>query len=344
METVINHFSTRGFRPLYVDTNGVLWASFKNKLMVSENNGKDFKNVAYFNQTKTDKISCSSQLISRLCRYGFHIVIPNDDGSIVAVVNKRILRCKAGETQFKTVFHISRGNRPLTLCRIPSGELYFGEYFSNPKRESVNIYGSYDKGNTWNVVYSFPEGVIRHIHGIFYDEYRNGCWILSGDRDDECKILFTSNKFKTLETFISGSQRSRAVSLIPMKNGIIIPTDSPVTQNLIQWFDPNTCEIECRYKLPGSVYYTGKVGKYLIVSTAVEKSKVNSCQYAYLFISHDGGINWSELYSQKKDIWSMKYFLDGTFVLPAGKNSKSIIYAYGQALHSIDNCMLVWEL
>jgi hypothetical protein len=333
-----------GFRPLYVNTKGHLLAARSNKLLISKDHGVTFHDVAKYQKDPIEKIAGFCRILSRIFRVGLYAALPLQDGGILAIVRKRILLCKPKTSSLIPVFRISRGSRPLNVCQIPTGEIFFGEYFSNHERQDVNIFGSDDGGKTWSAIYTFPAGSIRHIHSIIYDEYRKGCWVLTGDLDAECKILFTDDGFNTLRTIISGNQRARAVSAIPVQNGLIIPTDTPLEINAIQLFDPVNRKFEEICKLPGSAFFTGQAGDYLLISTVVEPSPVNPTIYASIFISKNSGRTWSELYRRRKDRWPSKLFQYGALALPAGKNPDQVIYAFGQALVKIDGHMLTWKL
>ena len=52
-----------------------------------------------------------------------------------------------------------RGTRPLALAVTSEETVYWGEYFANPRRDEVNIYGSDDHGDTWSVVHTFSEAL-----------------------------------------------------------------------------------------------------------------------------------------------------------------------------------------
>lgn len=344
MEMPINYSVKSGLRPLYVDLNGHLWVGEANKLLISKDHGNTFQAVASYQKNTIDRIADFHRIFCRLFRGGLNAVFPLRDGGILGIGRKRVFRCEPGNSKLIPVFRITRGTRPLNICETPSGEIFFGEYFSNHNREAVNIFGSDDNGKTWTIVYTFPPGSVRHIHSIIYDEYRKGCWVFTGDLSEECKVLFTNNSFRNLETIISGNQRARTVSAIPIRRGLIIPTDTPLEKNVIQLFDPDRRKFEEIFKLPGSAFFTGQAGGHLLVSTAVEPSRVNPVSYAAIFISNDEGRTWCELYRQNKDIWPMKLFQHGALALPAGKGSDEVIYAYGQALKNVDGCMLKLKL
>lgn len=332
-----------GIRPLYINPDGSIWASQREHLLFSEDGIKPFIKVASFQLNLLDVMAKMSRLAERLFRSGFHHAVPLLDGNMLAVSHRRMLKADLNKGTIHTVFPFPRGSRSLSTCRTPDGKLFFGEYFGNKDRESVNIYGSFDNGDSWEIVYTFPPKTVRHIHGIYHDPFRSGCWILTGDSNSESKILFTEDYFRNVEVVAHGSQNVRAVSVIPMQDGLLVPTDTPLENNYVQWLDPKTGGIEKVFPLPGSAFYSASVGEYKVISTVVEPSKVNRCEHAMVFFSKDG-FRWKELYRQKKDIWSMRYFQYGALVLPPGKNSKPYAYAYGQALEKNDNTLLCWNL
>ncbi len=331
-----------GLCPLYVDSVGTLWVSRSYEILRSYDHGQSFQKVAHFSPCLHQKVGSFFRLTSRFLRTGFHILKPLDNGNLLGVIKNHIILCHKGESAFRAVFDISRGSRPLNICVIPDGGIYFGEYFSNPERDSVHIYGSYDGGNTWEPVFTFPKGSIRHIHGIYYDTYRSGCWILTGDEDKECKLLFTSDNFKNIEVVREGGQDNRAVGIIPLPDGLVVPMDSPMETSYIQWLDIKNCTLEKTCKLPGSALAVGRAGEYLLVSSGVEHSEVNLSNESKIFISKNG-IDWQVLHQRKKDIYPKKLFQYGLFKFPEGQNPGTMIYAYGISVVGDDNCMLSWS-
>jgi hypothetical protein len=197
-------------------------------------------------------------------------------------------------------------------------------------------------GRTWGIQYSFQKGQIRHVHGLFHDPYRDGCWVLTGDTDEECKILFSPDRFHTLEVVTQGSQRVRAATMIPLEEGIILPMDSPLEDNYIQHFVPETGKIDKIRPIPGSCFCSTRAGEYYLISTAVEPRKKNKQRVASIWFSKNG-FDWKELYSQEKDIWP-KYFQHGILWLTTGLNGRPTAFAYGQAVKKDDGYLLKWNL
>ena len=128
----------------------------------------------------------------------------------------RVLKLK----QCRNILHQS-------MCKSSNGDLYFGEYGMNPKRNSVNIYRSKDKGKSWHVIYSFQKGSIRHVHGCYYDVFSNSIWVLTGDLNNENIILKSDLGFKNIEIIGDGSQSFRAVNLFFTENYVHWIMDSP---------------------------------------------------------------------------------------------------------------------
>lgn len=106
-----------------------------------------------------------------------------------------------------------------------TGNFYFGEYI-NGKKRNIRICRVSNRGKNVDIVYDFPKNSMQHIHGIFYDRFRNRLWITSGDRDHECVIHYTDNEFETLKELGGGDQSWRAVSVIPTENHLVWGSDA----------------------------------------------------------------------------------------------------------------------
>ncbi|MFH1897593.1 MAG: hypothetical protein ABH886_05060 [Candidatus Desantisbacteria bacterium] len=334
-------FSKPNYRVLSVSEKGELWASNGYKVCCSHNYGEDFEFIAKYKTSIIQKVTTQFRSINRILRGGFHdLIILND--SIIGIVPHYIVRAKKGSNQFVSVFHIKRGTRPLSLANTPEGYLYFGEYFNNPNRDEVYIYESRDEGCNWEVCHTFLKSSIRHVHKILYDHYRKGLLVLTGDEGHECKVLFTSDNFQTMDEIISGNQQARAVSAIPIHEGIILPTDTPLEQNYIQFLD-NNGKLHQICPIPGSSFYACRAGSYFFISTAVEPSEVNRSCLATLWGSKNG-FNWKQIFQAKKDIYPSKLFQYGNIILPCGVNNSSYLFATTVALNGCDGVMHRWDV
>ena len=261
--------------------------------------------------------------------------LPNGDW--LAIAKKGLFLQKQGSNLFEKVFAIPRGSKPLNICKVPSGNLYFGEYFQNMGKQAVNIYGSEDNGLTWNIVYTFSEGNINHIHGLFFDKYTNRIWVATGDRENECIIGYTKDEFKTFTEVFRGGQEYRTCQLFFYRDFIVFGTDTQYQQNVIKKFDRKTLEITELQKVQGSVIKGGQVGDVAFISTTVEPSNVNSDKWAHLWVTKDG-LHWEEKYKAKKDRLPATLFQFGTFEFPQYYDVETLerLYFSGRALKGLD--------
>lgn len=257
-------------------------------------------------------------------------------GNNLVIAKKGLFLQKEGDNCYEKVFSMQRGSKPLNICLFPSGNIFFGEYFQNMEKVAVHIYCSKDNGQTWNAAYTFPEGSINHIHGVFFDEYTNRIWVTTGDRENECIIGYTEDEFKTFVEVFRGGQEYRTCQLFFYKDFIVFGTDSQYQQNVIKKFDRKTLEITELQEVQGSVIKGGQVGDVAFISTTVEPSKVNTDKYAHLWVTKDG-LHWEERYKAKKD-WLPSIFQFGTFEFPQYYEIEKLerLYFSGRALKGID--------
>lgn len=277
------------------------------------------------------------RMLQRIARAEVTGMYSLPDGNQLAVAKKGLFLKKPDECTFEKVFAMPRGSKPLNICIAPSGNLYLGEYFQNMEKQAVNIYGSEDNGQTWNIVYSFPDGNINHIHGLFFDKYTNRIWVATGDRENECIIGYTEDEFKTFVEVFRGGQEYRTCQLFFYKDFIVFGTDTQYQQNVIKKFDRKTLEITELQKVQGSVIKGGQVGDVAFISTTVEPSDVNIDRWAHLWVTKDG-LHWEERYKAKKDWLPATLFQFGTFEFPQyyGIDKLERLYFSGRALKGLD--------
>lgn len=266
------------------------------------------------------------------------------DGSELCIARKGIFRKGKDSKVFRKCFKVLRGSRPMNICETKDGSLYFGEYFANMEKLAVHIYSSKDHGKTWNIEYTFPEGNINHIHGIYLDPYTQKMWIVTGDRENECLIAYTEDGFKTINEVFRGGQEYRTCILFFYKDFIVFGTDSQYQQNELKKIDRKTLEITTLQKVQGPVIRGSQCGDVAIISTDVEPSEVNRDKNAYVWYTKDG-VHWSILYSAEKDCLNPTLFQFGVFDLPSySVDAIDKIYITGKAVKKCGGDTLVFEL
>ena len=256
---------------------------------------------------------------------------------LIALGKKKIFVKSKKDIAFRSSFLLTRGSKPLNLCILPNGHIYFGEYFQNINKEAVNVYGTMDNGETWKIYYSFPTGNINHIHGLFFDKYTKRIWVATGDRENECIIGYTEDEFKTFKEVFRGGQEYRTCQLFFYKDFVVFGTDTQYQQNVLKKFDRQSLEITELQKVQGSVIKGGQVGDVAFISTTVEPSNVNTDKWAHLWVTKDG-IHWEEKYKAKKDWLPATLFQFGTFEFPQyyGIEKLERLYFSGRALKGLD--------
>ncbi|GAA4280191.1 hypothetical protein [Gaetbulibacter aestuarii] len=288
------------------------------------------------------KILYQVALVRRVLRLNVESMVVTNNKDLVVVARGAILFCRHGTTMFKEVHKIKRGSRPLNIYKHTNGNIYWGEYFDNKKREQVYIFGS-KNGEKWRVKYIFPKKSIRHIHGIYGDQFRKGIWVLTGDLNDECGLWFTTDEFRTLKCVVGGTQKARAVSIIPLKEKLIVPMDTPTEKNYIQEYDFIKKKFNNLKELPGSAFHTYSSKNLYLVSTVVEPSVINNKKYLEIYSSVDCE-NWFSIGVLKQDFLSSlsyKFFRypEVLFVNDESENSKEVFF-YCRGIRKYNNRML----
>lgn len=331
-------------RVLHTDGATVL-ASRGLDLYASYDRGLEFELVAHAWRRSTEHALALTPLASRILRAGIHAVAPLADGGHVAVVRGAVLRRAPHAARFEVAHRVARGTRPLNVCVTPRGRVYFGEYFGNPARDEVYVYGS-DDGRAFEVAHVFPGGAIRHVHGIVYDRFRRGLWVLTGDEGDEAGVWWTDDDFRTLTPVARGFQGARAVSVLPTPNGLIVPSDAPFEPNFVQRLDPVTGVMERLAPVPGSVFSVGRTRSLYLVSTALEPSPVNLDPRVALFASADGE-DWHAIARFDRDL-AFLHDIKGRLqypmvLLPDGELDDGSVLATGQSLAGLHGRLLRWD-
>ena len=261
---------------------------------------------------------------------------------MVAAVAGAIVTLRPGENEFRTTHVIARGTRPLHITSVPSGTVYWGEYFDNAARAETHIYASTDGGVTWNVAYTFPRGAIRHVHNIVYDVWGDCLWILTGDYGDECRILHASCDFSRVDVVLQGNQQARAVALVPAEDGLYFASDTPLEANFIYRMNRHG-ELRKLAAVTSSSINGCRVREAVFFSTMVEPSDVNADNNVRIYGSLDGE-NWPALLAWPKDHWPMRFFQYGNAFFPDGENKTGYLALATVAVGQDDQSTLLYSM
>jgi hypothetical protein len=307
----------------------------------------EWSHVGQFRPAAWRTITSSSRLASRLFRDGFHALVALSSGHLVGAVPHAIVTLAPGDKEFRVSHKLLRGTRPLHLAVTPGDDIFWGEYFDNPQRNEVHIYGSTDRGAHWDVAYTFPNGTIRHVHNIVYDEWGKCFWVLTGDHGSECRILRASCDFKNVDVVLSGYQQVRSAALVPTRDALYFSSDTPLETNHVYRLDRRGIDRRGNLvrlaALNRSSIYGCRVGNAVFFSTMVEPSPINSDRDVCLYGSPDG-LDWHRFGQRKKDLWPMGLFQYGNAFLPDGKNATNLLAVTTIAVEGADLETSIWQI
>jgi hypothetical protein len=317
-----------------------LIASYGYKIYSSKDYGKTwiFCNklpVRYYKQ-----FISKNRMISRLLRMGI--------SQIKQILGDKLLICCIGNIFLSDLSfsYFTKVDIPIrffqlldhSICVTPE-YIYYGEYFPNLKRKEVNIFRS-KNGLDWEIVYSFPEKSIKHIHVLQYDTFLNKIWFSTGDADNECILGFADLNFSNLTIIGKGDQKWRTLEFVFSEDNVIWGMDAPLVQSKLISYNRKSKTVEEIYDFNGPIYNIKKLDKGFIVGTATEGGKGEKYNKAYLCYSSNL-LDWSECISYEKDVFP-NIFGFGRLLLCDGM--KENIFFSGSSLKEIDNKLVLCKI
>jgi len=151
-------------------------------------------------KTYKDRIFGPSRLFRRALRLDKCNVVPVI-GGFVAIRQGRVYHYEEKAGMLRCVLKLKNCRNVLTqsIAVVDRERLYFGEYGSNDSRRPVPVYRSVDGGKSWEMIYSFPAGTVKHVHGCYHDPHERKIWVLTGDFANECVVICADETFRDME-------------------------------------------------------------------------------------------------------------------------------------------------
>jgi hypothetical protein len=279
------------------------------------------------------------RILRRLLRLDKSNVVLNfNKNGVIIIYQKYIYFYCLKEKKLNLVSKLKNHRNVLhNAIAVTKNGIFFGEYGPNKYKKKIPVWCSYNDGRNWKIIYNFPGGLIKHIHGIYNDPFKNNLWITTGDSNGECYLFKVPNKkFDNIIRYGDGSQKWRAVSLLFKKNHVIWGMDSPLQTSNLQIFNTKTKKLKKGCSFPGPVWYSKVFSDHsAILQTSVEIGDGVKSNYSSLFYSKDL-INWYEIYKFKKDIFPKKLFKFGVIAFSEGiQSSKDFLFS-AEGLKKID--------
>lgn len=323
---------------------------------------RDEKRVAeypLFSDKKETLIGQSNPLF-RLLRLGVRAAEYIDEDRIVLSVRNHLYEYDFSEKKLSDGYFVGEGVRPLIFTIVKGIDgfencICFGGYRANKDKEPIHIYKRITT-DKWEVVYTFEQGTINHVHNIVADPYRDCLWVFTGDFDEASAIWKITDNFKTVECVLSNDQKYRGCVAFPVEEGLLYATDAPFAPNYI-YLMKEDFSVEAICDIDGSCIYGCLYGDKIALSTTVEPDgRYNSKLNLLLSRKRGGGIKdmyshlyvgnlsegFKEVYKEKKDCWPY-LFQFGVIRFPYGYNSKGKLYFQPVATNKHDLDLMTLE-
>lgn len=205
------------------------------------------------------------------------------------------------------------------------GSLFFGEYLANPERGEMRVYKLSPGDDELKIAYTFPTGSIRHIHGIYFDPFSGALVCLTGDNENECRIVRTFDEFQTLEVVGEGDESWRAVSALFSEKFMYYGTDAEFRKNQLYRMDRSTRGRETLGEVGGTVFYSKKVGLDLFFATTAENAPSQTENVAAIWNVSEGD-DPVAVAKFRKDRWHRILFMFGTIHFPYVNDFEDRLY------------------
>lgn len=303
--------------------------SHRNQIYRTESLNPPFAHIADIDASLWRRAASASRLAQRLLRFSVNNLIPLSNGEIFVSFDKSVGLVRAGK--FVSLDGLNRPCRTLrsSIAVDPNGDLYFGEYISNPERTPISIY-RYTPGDDSVECVLELEG-IRHVHGIYRDHYEDSFLCLTGDVAGECRMIRTRDKFQTFETIGSGDESWRAVSVLFTEDAIFYGTDAEHETNQIYCLNRATRDRKRLGEVSGTVFYSQALNRDLFFATTAEGAPSQKENVASILHVDPSG-NLSEIAKFRKDRWNGTLFGFGTVYFPNIFSASSRLFFHLSAL------------
>ena len=264
-------------------------------------------------------------------------VVPVEDG-LVIIRQGKVYHYSESLKELKQTLSLKNCRNVLhqSIAVINKKMLFFGEYGKNSLRNEVPVYRSLDGGKTWESVFVFPAGKIKHVHGCYYDPYEDMIWTLTGDFEGECYMLCSDKNFVNIEWIGDGNQIYRACNLFFEKDTVHWIMDSQLQDNYHIQFNRKTRKINQGQFFPGPVWYIKRLEDgYYLAATAQEIGPGVKDQYAHLMVSKNLK-EWEDIHKFCHDGFPKRYFKFGVIgFADCIQNSRSF-YLFVEAIKGLD--------
>lgn len=335
---------------------------YKLGYIVLLNDGKIEKKFLLSNSSK-ERILGRCRYLFRLFRMGIRAAEAIDERRIVLSMGSMLHEFDLVSGRLSSGYCCGKGIRPLvftTVKGISSVDegIYFGGYIGNIDKKPVSIYRRLDI-DLWETVFTFPQGVINHVHVIVNDSYRDCLWVFTGDFGEASAIWRVMDNFRKVERVAYDNQKYRGCVVFALPEGLLYATDAPFTDNFISLMDTETLQVKEIMSIAGSCIYGCQWQDKFVFSSTVEGDGRNTSRWEFFWGRKRGaGIkdmyvhlyvgnlqeNFKEIYKEKKDLMPFYTFQFGVFKFPYGVNYNHTLYFQPVATYKNDLALMTLNI
>jgi hypothetical protein len=352
----------KGVRPLVVKEDGVI-CYYNGNIVQFSSDLVDYKIIC--KMPINDGLSLlgkTSRLVDRIFRLSpTHAILIED---YLFVCRRSEIWCcdlKTGSIWLDFVIPDGRHTLGFSKFKKPSGQvqIVFGDYFNNPSRRIVRIWGYNLLLGKWELLGEINTGEIEHIHYI--DAIGDKIFVLCGDFNSAASIWISDLNFTSIKPILRGKQEFRAAWITELEGRIFYATDTQIEENFIYELNVTNGKastIKFSRINGSSIYHCKGSQNDCYFSTAVEcgvptgkflydifDQKLGNgilSESAYILkLNSDGSTE--EIFCAEKDFYPFRLAQFGTFHFPSGKMPNNTVIAYGVALKNFDDTCIVFK-
>jgi hypothetical protein len=334
--TTIHHMDERG-----------TWATRGRTIFFQPAGEESWRTIARFPPAMPQDLAMPSRLAARVLRLERCSVHPTRSGLMLGIRAGTVYRID--DAGVHPLFRI-RGDCVMAraIAESPQGELYFGEYWQNPKRVPARIWRVARDLARFEVARELASPRVRHVHAVHSDPFLpERLWVTMGDFQDECFLGYSDDGFRTAHFLGDGSQLWRAVGLVFQRDRICWMTDTHLVQNHIVSMDRASHQTTLHGERDASSWYQAETtdGLYLATSCVEQGPGIHTDRSRLM--ASTNGTEWTTLLSYEKDRLPFRLFGFGWLALPAGRFSSRNFWLTGIGLEDLDGaclpCSIEWE-
>ena len=325
--------------------NGVLYSRCGTNIYKWNNLETSPQLIDRLNSLIVHRVISSLRPLERFLRLGLSHLAFSTNQTNLAILNRRVFWKPLPKKVWKEIGSLAHVSRPLRfgMCSMHDSQFLIGEYFSNPHRKKVSLWKVQVDGSM-EIVNTFPNHTIRHIHAVQEDPFTKQIWVTTGDYGLECKILTSADGCITFSLIGQGDQSWRTTCMLFSEDAVLWGMDSPAEPSFIIRWNRSSEEREFVAELPGPIWHgTSNVDGWYTFSTAVEPSVILKKKQAYLWTSPNG-FDFYQVATFDKDFWPLFYFQFGLIYFPTGIAPKNYLVFSGNALKQSENTMVIARL